>query len=233
MKFLIIKHIDIEGPGTLGDFLYQQGIHWDTLELGSGERLPQSPEGYDAVVALGGPMNVYEEDQYQFLSEEDHFIRECLHLGMPYLGFCLGSQLLAKAAGAKVVRSPVKEVGWYQVNLTDKGKSDHLFKESLSSMPVFHWHSDMFNVPQNGALLATGSGCPHQAFKVGSNAYGLQFHIEITNKNIEEWHNEYAASDSAGINLREMLDGYVLHKGLFHSQAEKIYQNFLSIVKGD
>ena len=130
MTFLVIKHIDIEGPGSLGDFLRQKDIRWDTVELGSGGHLPKSPKGYDAIVALGGPMNVYEEDKYPFLAEEDVFIKECLRLKIPYLGLCLGSQLLAKAVGAKVVRSPVKEIGWYYIKLTDEGKKTLFLKIS-------------------------------------------------------------------------------------------------------
>lgn len=230
MTFLVIKHIDIEGPGSLGDFLRQKDIRWDTVELGNGGHLPKSPKGYDAVVALGGPMNVYEEDKYPFLAEEDVFIKECLRLKIPYLGLCLGSQLLAKAAGAKVVRSPVKEIGWYYINLTDEGKEDLLFKGFLPSVPVFHWHSDMFNIPQEGVLLATASGCPHQALKVGVNAYGLQFHIEITGSNIEEWHDKYATADLLSMGVQSMLAGYILHKDAFQAQAKRLYENFLVIV---
>lgn len=229
MIFLIIKHIDIEGPGTLGEFLRQKGIPWDTVELGSGERLPPSPKGYDAVVVLGGPMNVYEENRYPFLAEEDRFIKECLCLKIPYLGVCLGSQLLAKAAGARVVRSPAKEIGWYHINLTDKGKDDPVLKDFLPTAPVFHWHSDMFEVPEEAFLLAAASGCPHQALRVGANAFGLQFHIEVTDKDIKEWYNRYAAADPVAAGLQPLLAGYRLNKNAFQAQAEKIYENFLKL----
>ncbi len=227
---LIIKHIDIEGPGTFGEFLRKKGIHWDTVELANGGRLPSSPKGYRAVVVLGGPMNVYEENKYPFLAEEDRFIKECLSLNIPYLGICLGSQLLAKAAGANVVRSPVKEIGWYHINLTDKGKEDPVLKDLLPEAPVFHWHSDMFEIPPEGDLLATASGCPHQAFKVGANAYGLQFHIEITDKDIKEWYNKYAAVDPVATGLAPLISGYTLNKSIIHSQAKRIYENFFRIV---
>ncbi len=235
MKFLIIKHIDIEGPGTFGDFLREKSIGYDTVELGLGERLPQSPQGYEAVVVLGGPMNVYEENKYCFLSEEDNFIKKCLKTNTPYLGLCLGSQLLAKASGAKVTRSPVKEIGWYNIQLTGEGVRDPLLRGFLPEVPVFHWHEDMFNVPQNGVLLATASGCPHQAFRAGTNAYGVQFHVEVTGEIINEWYVRYAPEDFPGErNLLElMLRSYALHKDVFLAQSKRMYDNFLQIVQNN
>jgi len=184
---LVVKHIDIEGPGTLGDFLKSQGEPFQTIELGAGDPMPASPGAFKAVVVLGGPMNVDEEDRYPFLKPENDFIREVLKAEIPFLGICLGSQLLAKAAGAKVVKSPVKEIGWYQVQICEVGKRDRLFDGFCEEVPVYHWHGDMFQIPPNGQLLASARGCPHQALKVGKNAYGLQFHIEITDKSIKEW----------------------------------------------
>ena len=125
---LIIKHIDIEGPGTLGDFLDSQGEACCTLELGAGEPLPVDAKAYKAVVVLGGPMNVYEEDRYPFLKSENEFIQKVLRQEIPFLGICLGAQLLAKAAGAQVVRSPVKEIGWYRVEFTPEGRKDPLLE---------------------------------------------------------------------------------------------------------
>ena len=125
---LIVKHIDIEGPGTLGDFLKAQGEKFSIIELGSGDQLPADLKAFKAVVVLGGPMNVDEEDRYPFLKPENIFIQKVLTAKIPYLGICLGSQLLAKAAGARVVKSPVKEIGWYKIKLTSEGEKDPLFK---------------------------------------------------------------------------------------------------------
>jgi GMP synthase-like glutamine amidotransferase len=229
---LIIKHIGIEGPGTFREFLKSQGEPFRILELGDGEPIPADPGIFKAVVVLGGPMNVDEEDRYPFLKPENDFIRKVLKEGIPYLGVCLGAQLLAKAAGAKVVRSPHKEIGWYQIQKCQLAESDRLFDGFCEEVPVFQWHGDMFQVPSNGKLLAQAPGCPHQAFKAGTNAYGLQFHIEITDKSIKEWCDAYMAADLPGRqdHAKAMMDGYWQHKKAFDRQAVKMYHNFLSII---
>ena len=229
---LIIKHIDIEGPGTLGDFLEAKGEAFRIIELGAGEPLPTDLKGIKAVVVLGGPMNVDEENKYSFLKTENAFIQKILKKEIPYLGICLGSQLLAKAAGAKVMKSPVKEIGWYHVKLTDEGRHDPVLKTFHEEEPIFHWHEDMFEIPHNGTLLATAAGCPHQAFRVGKNAYGFQFHVEITDRSIKEWSDEYIRRDISGRREKceEMLEGYKIHQEDFNHQAYRLYENFLKII---
>ncbi len=229
---LIVKHIDIEGPGTLGDFLKAKEEPFRIVELGAGEPMPANPRIFKGVVVLGGPMSVYEEDRYPFLKPENDFIQKVLKAEIPYLGICLGAQLLAKAAGAKVVKSPVKEIGWYQIQLTSEGKKDLLFKGFRESDPIYHWHGDMFHIPSNGQLLAGAQGCPHQAFKVGSNAYGLQFHIEVTDKSIKEWCDEYCETDLPERldHAKSMVEDYWKYKQVFDHQAKQIYHNFLNII---
>ena len=245
--FLIIKHIDIEGPGTLGDFLKAKGVPYQIVELDAGQTLPSDLDDIDAVVVLGGPMNVDEENLYPFLKPENEFIQNVLQQEIPFLGICLGSQLLAKAAGAQVVKSPVKEIGWYKIRLTGEGKADPLFKNFREEDVTYHWHGDMFHIPAQGRLLATAEGCPHQALKVGRNAYGLQFHVEITDKSIKEWCDEYVENDlpPSGTALRSgplgsqpgrrdhaqsMMQDYWKYKAAFDRQANNFYQNFLDIV---
>jgi GMP synthase (glutamine-hydrolysing) len=229
---LIVKHIDIEGPGTLGEFLESQKEPFQTIELGAGDPLPASPDFYKAVVVLGGPMNVDEENLYPFLKLENDFIQEVLKEEIPFLGICLGSQLLAKAAGAKVVKSPVKEIGWYQIQLTNEGKKDPFFSGFRCEDPIYHWHGDIFQIPLKGHLLASSQGCSHQALKVGKNAYGLQFHIEVTDKSIKEWCEEYCQNDLAGRRdyVKSMLDDYWKLKPSFDRQAKQLYHNFLNII---
>ena len=191
MQVLIIKHVEIEGPGLVEYCLDQKRISSQVLCLDSGVRLPK-PQDFTHIVLLGGPMSVYEEDRYPFLKHEDLFIKEAIQRGKSILGICLGAQLMAKALGAKVFKAPVKEVGWYDVSLTRIGSRDPLFSDLPKTFPVFQWHEDTFEIPKAGKLVATSSPISHQAFRYGENAYGLQFHLEVTEEMITEWVETYA-----------------------------------------
>jgi len=190
MNVLIIKHVDIEGPGLIEYCLNQRRLPYRVLCLDSDARLPR-PEGFTHIILLGGPMNVYEEDRYPFLKDEDLFIKEAVQRGKFILGICLGAQLIAKALGAKVFKAPVKEIGWFDVSLTEIGLQDPLFSDLPKTFPVFQWHEDTFEIPRSAKLIATSSSIPHQAFRYADNAYGLQFHLEVTEEMIQEWMRTY------------------------------------------
>jgi GMP synthase (glutamine-hydrolysing) len=190
MGALIIKHIDIEGPGLVEHYLHREKIPYQVLNLQTGIHLPKI-DSLSHIVLLGGPMNVYEEDRYPFLQGEDLFIKEAIQRGMRILGFCLGAQLISKALGAKVYRAPEKEIGWYDVSLTEDGIGDSLFPGFPRTFSVFQWHEDTFEIPRAARLIATSPSVPNQAFRYGENAYGLQFHLEVTEAMIREWMNEY------------------------------------------
>jgi GMP synthase-like glutamine amidotransferase len=190
MNVLIVQHVDIEGPGLIEYCLNQKRIRHQVLCLGSDVRLPK-PEGFTHIILLGGPMNVYEEDRYPFLKDEDLFIKETIQRGKFVLGICLGAQLIAKALGAKVFKAPAKEIGWYDVSLTGIALKDPLFSDLPKTFPVFQWHEDTFEIPRSAKLIATSSSVPHQAFRYADNAYGLQFHLEVTEEMIQEWMKTY------------------------------------------
>jgi GMP synthase (glutamine-hydrolysing) len=138
--------------------------------------------GYWLVLASFERDNALERQDHSGLRAEDAFLKQVVTKEIPFLGICLGGQLLAKACGARISKSPVREIGWHDVMLTAHGKRDDLFKGLPERMPVYQWHEDTFAVPESGALLATSGGCPNQAFRIGSCAYGLQFHPEVTRK---------------------------------------------------
>lgn len=190
MNALIIKHVDIEGPGLIEYYLEQENISYQIFELKPGVHLPKLDD-LTHIVILGGAMNVYEEERYPFLRDEDLFIKEAIQRGKFILGICLGAQLIAKALGAKVFKAPVKEIGWYDVSLTRIGTRDPLFSNLPKRFPVFQWHEDTFEIPKAGKQVATSSLVPHQAFQYGRNTYGLQFHLEVTESMIREWMETY------------------------------------------
>jgi GMP synthase-like glutamine amidotransferase len=186
MNVLIIKHVDNEGPGLIEPWLKEEKIRYRVLNLQWESFFPRIDD-WSHVVLLGGPMNVYEEDRYPFLKKEDLFIKEAVQRGRTLLGICLGAQLIAKALGARVTKAPAKEIGWYDVALTEEGLTLPVFSQFPPRVPVFQWHEDTFDIPKFGKLVATASSVPNQAFCYGKNTYGLQFHLEVTEAMIREW----------------------------------------------
>lgn len=185
MKILAFRHADFEEIGTLRPALESRGFEVQTVELYEpGTPVPPIAEAA-GLVFMGGPMCA--NDDLPFLHREVELIREAVQIGSPILGICLGAQLIAKALGAKVGRSPVPEIGWFDVQLTAAGQSDPVFAAAGDTPTVFHWHQDMFEVAPGAELLATSPGCPNQAFRCGRNIYGFQFHPEMTPAMIEDW----------------------------------------------
>jgi GMP synthase (glutamine-hydrolysing) len=225
-SILVIKHVEQEGPGMLGTFLEDAGWPIETLELWRGEALPESLGHVAAVIMLGGPMNVYEEEAYPFLKDEDRLIKQVLKEEIPFLGICLGAQLLAKACGARVMKATQQEIGWYGVALTAEGLRDRLFRGVVSPLTVFQWHGDTFDVPEGGKLLCRSDVVPNQAFKVGSCAYGLQFHVEASQEMVEAWMRGETSVDSQGI----MKQGLALSQTV-EVQATAIFSNFKRLVE--
>ncbi len=223
MRVLILQHHPEEGPGTLGDFLQDQGAELEVLHTYKGDVPPVSPQGFDALVSMGGPMNVYEENQHPWLVQENQLLARAAHAGLPIMGICLGAQLLAKALGAKVVRSPQEEIGWFDAELTQAAAADPLWAGVEPAVPVVQWHGDMFEVPQGGELLATGAPCPHQAFG-WKRAYGLQFHVEVTPNILETWFAEEAR-------IKDIMGRWDTLGQQMDTAAQKLYKNFWKLME--
>lgn len=234
MKFLILQHIDCEGPGELGPFMEAVGVSYDVVKLNHGEKALELAQ-YQAMLVMGGPMNVYEEDKYPYLKEEDKLIKEAAKINMPYLGICLGAQLLAKALGAKVRPNYTKEIGFMSVYLTEKAKENRLFRKIDKNLPVFQWHGDTFEIPEGAEKLATSPTCQNQAFFFG-NLYAIQFHLEVTSGMIREWVKEYKQElDGMGKNvLAEILPPDLeWQTANLKVAARVLFNNFLDIVKNN
>ena len=151
-----------------------------------GDLLPEM-EQIQALIVLGGSMGANDDDCYPFLGELKKLIRQVMASHIPYLGICLGGQLLAAALGAKVVSNRWEELGVLNVALTEEGKADRIFRRISKSFSTFQWHHDSFDIPDGGVLLASSDVCPNQAFRVGESAWGLQFHPEVTERIIRNW----------------------------------------------
>ncbi len=226
-EILVFRHIGIEGPGSIGDFFKNTTWGLKTLDLEKGEFLPATLGNIGAVISLGGPMNVYEDDKYPFLKDEVIFLQQAVKKEIPVLGICLGAQLLARACGAKVSKAPVSEIGWHKISLTGEGREDYLFTALPDEFDVFQWHEDTFDIPENGVRLAGSNSCPNQAFRFGRNAYGLQFHAEVNPEMVESWIEEYAPDGAPGPDM--IIESYK-RKQTLEKYASILCLNFARII---
>ena len=221
-KALVIMHVESEGPGTLGEFLQSYGFRLQTVKLHKEEKLPRSVQQFDAIVSMGGHMSVRDEALYPFLKDEKEFLRKAIDKNIPILGICLGAQMIAHACGAAVEPANEKKVGWKNVFVTGEGRKDILFQGLPDILQVFQWHEDTFEMPHGGTLLATGKECPHQAFRY-RNAYGFQFHIEVTENILTEWFETQPECDDYINIYKEIERDYCV-------KSQMIYANFIWFV---
>ncbi len=222
MRALVIMHVESEGPGVFGELLQAAGAEVRIARLHLGDALP-AVDSIDAVLSMGGPMNVYEEPRYPFLRDETRFLQAAAARDLPVLGICLGAQMIAKAAGAAVTKNHVEEIGWSSVELTDAGAADPLFRGLPTLLPVFQWHGDTFAIPDGGTLLATGNDCHHQAFRF-KRSYGLQFHLEADRALLSAW---FAGNEAGGEILRR-CDKLAPAVAIL---ARTLFANFLEIAR--
>ena len=189
-RILVFQHIAAEHPGIFRDYLQDDGIEWVPVELDEGEAIP-SVENFDALWVMGGPKDVWEENDYPWLVKEKAIIREAvIDRKMPYLGFCLGHQLLADALGGEVGMASMPEIGVLDINVTDRGTSSPFFRGIPNKVKCLQWHSaKIIREPDNATILASTNACVVQAMSVGAHALSVQFHIEITSTTVNEWGN--------------------------------------------
>jgi GMP synthase (glutamine-hydrolysing) len=224
---IAIRHVPFEDLGILEDALGRASYEVRYREAGLDDLGAADLAEADLLVVLGGPIGAYEEDRYPFLADELRVIERRLRLGAPTLGVCLGAQLLARALGARVYSGPTKEIGWGEVQLTDAGRGSPL--RHLGGASVLHWHGDTFDLPAGAELLASTAACRNQAFRIGPEVLGLQFHAEVLSSRVEQWLIGHASELAAnGVDPRTIRADTVRYGGALDMAGRRLFAEWLS-----
>jgi|TARA_B110000438_G_C15652882_1_gene580347 GMP synthase-like glutamine amidotransferase len=232
MKFLVLQHINIEHPGIFLKFMKEDNISIDTIELDENEKIPNLDK-YDAMVVMGGPMDTWQEKTYPWLKIEKENIHNFVSVKKkPYLGLCLGAQLLSEAIGGEVKKMEKPEIGVLNISInSDKT----IFSGLDKNLKVLQWHSyEVCNLPSNAKILASSPACNVQAFST-EKAFGLQFHVEQTNETVPQWacvpEYKLALENTLGKNALEKFKNDVeKNLSIFNTSAKTIYKNFKKII---
>jgi GMP synthase (glutamine-hydrolysing) len=234
-SLLVLQHIACEPPGTYEDELRAWGAALDRVQLDQGEPLPDW-RNYDGIIAMGGPMGAYEDDEVPWLATEKRFLAEAVRAGAPVWGVCLGAQLLASSLGATVAPGPEPEVGVLAVHRTAEASHDPVFSLLPDEFPALQWHSDTYELPEGAVQLARSDAYEQQAFVI-NRAYALQFHIEVTAKLAWQWGEvpAYASSLEAIMGARAMtalLEQVGSHEAEMTSLSRRLFAAWLEHVVG-
>ena len=239
MEIIVLQHIKIEDPGHIKDLMISDGAKLTTIELDEGDHIPDDLEKFDAMFCMGGPMDTWMEKDYTWLIEEKKKIKKfVIELKKPYLGFCLGCQLLGEVVGGKVAKSNNPEIGMLNVNFLENKKNDLLFNEFPDKITSLQWHSyEVKDLEDNKdvTLLASSSETKYQIFKYQKHAYGIQFHIEVKDSTVGEWGcvPEYksALEKQLGENALQKFDEDAkAHMSNLNKYSEILYKNFKKLV---
>ncbi len=239
-EVIILQHIKIEDPGYIKDLMINDNINLTTIELDEGEKIPADLNKFDAMFCMGGPMDTWMEKDYPWLVEEKKKIKEfVVNLKKPYLGFCLGCQLLGEVIGGKVVKSKPSEIGILDINFLKSKNNDLLFSSFPDKIKSLQWHSyEVVDLEKKNdvVLIASSSVTKYQIFKYQKHAYGIQFHIEIKDKTVNEWGcvPEYktALEKELGAGALEKFDRAAKENmANMNKYSQKLYNNFKKLAQ--
>lgn len=235
-ELLVFQHVDVEHPGVFRRFLADDGIAWRVVELDQGEPIPALGD-YAGLWVMGGPMDVWEEHRYPWLVDEKAAIRHAVgDLNMPFMGICLGHQLLADALGGEVGPG-TPEVGVMNVELTEAGKKAPTLKAFPCTWDCLQWHSaEVLKAPAGSQILASSPACKVQALTVGDHAFSAQFHVEVTSTTIDDWSEIPVYRDALKNTLGESGAGEFKAQTIagmaeFNVLARRLYDNWMSIAQ--
>jgi GMP synthase-like glutamine amidotransferase len=221
----VLQHHECEPLGIWAEELNRWHVRSQSIPVWKNAELP-APESTLAAIILGGPMNVNETDRYPFIQAELNYLKRLLEAGIPVIGVCLGAQLLAAALGARVAPGPRPEIGYSAVTLTPAGAESTLFRGFPMELPVFQWHGQGFELPPKADLLASSPDYPQQAFRYG-NAWGFQFHLEVTPAMVESWCREYSQElTQAGVNPLKVNEQAALRGQMISLYGRQVIRRF-------
>ena len=238
-NIIILQHIPIETPGYILDLMIDDKMNLTTIELDAGEKIPEKLSNFDAMLCMGGPMDTWMIKDYPWLVDEKKKIKEfVVNLKKPYLGFCLGCQLLGEVIGGKVIKSKIPEIGILNVNMEKDYSNDYLFSKFDSSIKALQWHSYEVQGLENNkevTLLASSPTTKYQIFKYMNHAYGIQFHVEIKDNTVSQWgcvpEYEKALNDTLGEGALKKFDSeaQLVMKDM-NLYAQNLYNSFKKII---
>jgi GMP synthase-like glutamine amidotransferase len=205
MRIHWLQHADFEDLGCIAPWLAAHGHSVAATRLYAGER-PPSIASFDALIVMGGPMNIYEHERYPWLMPEKALIKNALDGGKRVLGICLGAQLLADVLGGPVTRNAESEIGWFPVTLNSSGRTNPQFADLPDTFTAFHWHGDTYALPPNAQALAFSEACAQQAFSAkDGRVLGLQFHLEVTQANAQAWFAQERPAPARYVQMPEYI----------------------------
>ena len=222
-----IRHVGFEDLDGFAPAIREAGYTLHYWDVGAQELWTLEPVKTDLFIVLGGPIGAYEEEAYPFLREQIDILEQRLAAGRPTMGICLGAQLIARAAGAKVYPSGAKEIGFHPITLSDAGHRSCL--APFAADPVtLHWHGDTFDLPDGAERLASTDLCENQAFAMGPNVIGFQFHPETSAQNIEQWLIGHATElAAAGIDIPRLRAEAEVHGPRLARKAHAVAADWL------
>ena len=240
MEIIVLQHIKIEDPGYIKDLMIADGVKLTTVELDEGDHIPDDIAKFDAMFCMGGPMDTWMEKDYPWLIDEKKRIKEfVVDLKKPYLGFCLGCQLLGEVIGGRVVKSNNSEIGMLNIDFSENKKNDLLFSKFPEKITSLQWHSyEVRNLESNKnvTLIASSPETKYQIFKYKNHAYGIQFHIEVKDTTVNAWGcvPEYksALEKQLGKGALEKFDKEAQNNMQnMNSYSKILYENFKRLIK--
>jgi GMP synthase-like glutamine amidotransferase len=231
---LVLQHFKENPPGRVGNILDEHNIPYTLVEVGH-DQMP-NPVSYGAIIALGGTQHLYDKSKYPYTVREEAYLHHAIREHMPYLGMCLGGQLLANAFQAPIQKLPKLHVGFLQIHFTTEGEHDPIYAGLPGHQQAFQWHEDAFQLPHGAVPLAHHQDGSNQSFRYLEHAYGIQYHIEITREMFDTWLGEPSLK-------KEFVNAYGVERydrtvqevaqlyPLYDSQARMMIENFLRLSK--